>query len=53
MKHYKVYVYNTEDKFWDCYEVLADDPVDAQRSRAAAGGRDRARSGCLRSGRRV
>ena len=23
MKRYKVYVYNTVDKFWDCYEVLA------------------------------
>lgn len=21
MKRYKVYVYNTVDKFWDCYEV--------------------------------
>lgn len=30
MKRYKVYVYNTVDKFWDCYEVLADDPVDAR-----------------------
>lgn len=29
MKRYKVYVYNTVDKFWDCYEVLAEDPVDA------------------------
>ena len=29
-KRYKVYVYNTVDKFWDCYEVLADDPVDAR-----------------------
>ena len=27
---YKVYVYNTVDKFWDCYEVLAEDPVDAR-----------------------
>ena len=32
MKRYKVYVYNTVDKFWDCYEVLAEDPVDARRS---------------------
>ena len=24
MKRYKVYVYNTVDKFWDCYEVLAE-----------------------------
>lgn len=23
MKRYKVYVYNTVDKFWDCYEVNA------------------------------
>ena len=23
-------VYNTVDKFWDCYEVLAEDPVDAR-----------------------
>lgn len=30
VKRYKVYVYNTDDKFWDCYEVLADDPVDAR-----------------------
>lgn len=30
MKRYKVYVYNTADKFWDCYEVLAEDPVDAR-----------------------
>lgn len=30
MKRYKVYVYNTVDKFWDCYEVLAEDPVDAR-----------------------
>ena len=30
MKRYKVYVYNTVDKFCDCYEVLADDPVDAR-----------------------
>nr|DAY58987.1 MAG TPA: hypothetical protein [Caudoviricetes sp.] len=29
-KHYKVYVYNTVDKFGDCYEVLAEDPVDAR-----------------------
>lgn len=27
MKRYKVYVYNTVDKFWDCYEVLAEDPA--------------------------
>lgn len=25
-----MYVYNTVDKFWDCYEVLANDPVDAR-----------------------
>lgn len=30
VKRYKVYVYNTVDKFWDCYEVLAEDPVDAR-----------------------
>lgn len=30
MKRYKVYVYNTVDKIWDCYEVLAEDPVDAR-----------------------
>lgn len=30
VKRYKVYVYNTADKFWDCYEVLAEDPVDAR-----------------------
>ena len=30
VKRYKVYVYNTAEKFWDCYEVLADDPVDAR-----------------------
>ena len=30
MKLYKVYVYNTADRFWDCYEVLAEDPVDAR-----------------------
>ena len=30
MKRYKVYVYNTLDKFWDCYEVNAIDPVDAR-----------------------
>ena len=30
MKRYKVYIYNTVDKFWDCYEVLAKDPVDAR-----------------------
>ena len=30
VKRYKVYVYNTDDKFWDCYEVLAEDPVDAR-----------------------
>ena len=30
MKRYKVYVYNTVDKFWDCYEVNAIDPVDAR-----------------------
>lgn len=26
MKRYKVYVYNTVDKFWDCYEVLGGCP---------------------------
>lgn len=30
VKRYKVYVYNTAEKFWDCYEVLAEDPVDAR-----------------------
>lgn len=30
VKRYKVYVYNTADKFWYCYEVLAEDPVDAR-----------------------
>lgn len=30
VKRYKVYVYNAADRFWDCYEVLADDPVDAR-----------------------
>lgn len=30
VKRYKVYVYNTADRFWDCYEVLAEDPVDAR-----------------------
>lgn len=30
VKRYKVYVYNMADRFWDCYEVLADDPVDAR-----------------------
>lgn len=37
MKRYKVYVYNTVDKFWntvdkfwDCYEFNAIDPVDAR-----------------------
>lgn len=30
MKRYKVYFYNTQDKFWDCYEVNAIDPVDAR-----------------------
>ena len=30
MKRYKVYVYNTVDKFWDCYEVNAIDPVEAR-----------------------
>lgn len=29
MKRYKVYVYNTVDKFGECYEVNAIDPVDA------------------------
>lgn len=32
MKRYKVYVYNKADMFWDCYEVLADDPVDARNA---------------------
>lgn len=36
MKRYKVYVYNTVDKFWDCYEVLADDPVDGPERGSAA-----------------
>lgn len=30
VKRYKVYVYNMADRFWDCYEVLAEDPVDAR-----------------------
>ena len=30
MKRYKVYVYNTADRFLDCYEVPAEDPVDAR-----------------------
>lgn len=30
MKRYKVYVYNTVDKFLDYYEVNAIDPVDAR-----------------------
>lgn len=30
MKHYKVSVYNTAEKFWDEYEVNAVDPVDAR-----------------------
>ena len=30
VQRYKVYVYNTADKFWDCYEVPAEDPVDAR-----------------------
>lgn len=30
MKKYKVYVYNNEEKFHDCYEVNAVDPVDAR-----------------------
>ena len=30
MERYKVYVYNTVDEFWDCYEVNAIDPVDAR-----------------------
>lgn len=29
MKRYRVYVYNNEEKFHDCYEVNAADPVDA------------------------
>ena len=29
-KRYKVYVYNMADRFWDCYEVNASDPVDAR-----------------------
>lgn len=29
-KRYKVYVYNMADRFWDCYEVNAIDPVDAR-----------------------
>lgn len=38
MKRYKVYVYNTVDKFWDCYEVNAIEPGGCpERSRAAAG----------------
>lgn len=54
MKRYKVYVYNTVDKFWDCYEVHAIDPVDGpERGSAAVDRRDRSRSGCLRSSRRV
>ena len=30
MKRYLVDVYNTVDKFNDCYQVAADDPVDAR-----------------------
>lgn len=30
MKKYRVYVYNNEEKFHDCYEVNAKDPVDAR-----------------------
>lgn len=30
MKKYRVYVYNNEEKFHDCYEVNAEDPVDAR-----------------------
>lgn len=30
VKRYKVYVYNNSEKFWDCYEVNAEDPVDAR-----------------------
>lgn len=30
MKKYKVYVYNNEEKFHDCYEVNAVDPVYAR-----------------------
>lgn len=30
VKRYKVYVYNAADRFWDCYEVPAEDPVDAR-----------------------
>ena len=28
MKKYRVYVYNNEEKFHDCYEVNAEDPVE-------------------------
>lgn len=30
MKKYRVYVYNNEENFHDCYEVNAADPVDAR-----------------------
>ena len=30
MKRYSVDVYNTVEKFWDRYQVNADDPVDAR-----------------------
>ena len=32
MKKYRVYVYNNEEKFHDCYEVNAKDPVDARNA---------------------
>ena len=32
MKKYKVYVYNTKYQFHDCYEVIAEDPVDARNA---------------------
>lgn len=32
MKQYQVYVYNMVDKFWDRYQVNADDPVDARNT---------------------
>ena len=32
MKRYQVYVYNMVDKFWDRYQVNADDPVDARNA---------------------
>jgi hypothetical protein len=30
MKLYNVYVYNMKGRYWDCYLVMADDPVDAR-----------------------